>query len=188
MQGVKLAYNDRRCYYHNMIASMLVDAHNFGLSRRYDISDFLPERSKDLDKAWDIFLSENPGFNDDFSDELSDPSSTATLEELVDKELKKQKKGVLFGATILKVYEREYTPESEGTGWHKDIKTGADLVIVHTLYGEASFEAVRKNGANYSAEHSAGDVIAFAAGTLHNASPPVQGNRKIEGLAIKLRS
>jgi len=86
------------------------------------------------------------------------------------------------------VYRRKYTPESEGTGWHEDINTGADLVIVHTVYGKAFFEAVRKDGANYSAEHSAGDVIAFAAGTLHNASPPERGNRMIEGIAIKLRS
>jgi len=79
-----------------MITTMLEDAHNLGLSKRYNISNFLPERGEDLNKAWNEFLRKNPEFNDYFFDEPSDPSSTATLEELVNEELKKQKKRGTF--------------------------------------------------------------------------------------------
>lgn len=168
---------------------MLETAYELGLSEKYNLRQFLPESNQGLalESAWNAFLGDNPGFNDGsfdnepVGDELSNP-----LSELVENELARQKAGILLGATVIKTYERQYTSTSEGTGWHEDTETGADLIIVNTVYGSALFDAIRVDGTKYSGRHSTGDVIAFKAGTQHNASPPTRGNRLIEGIAIKL--
>lgn len=169
---------------------MLETAYEFGLSEKYNLEHFLPESTGNLalKLAWDAFLQETPEFNDgSFSNEPADNNLLdEPLSDLVERELALQRAGILLGATVIKTYERHYTPESEGTGWHEDTKTGADLIIVHTVYGSALFDAIRVDGTNYSAKHSAGDVIAFKASTQHNASPPTGCNRLIEGIAIKL--
>ncbi len=168
---------------------MLETACKLGLSEKYNLGQFLPESTQSLalESAWNDFLVNNPEFNDGsfdnepVGDELSNP-----LSELVKNELARQRAGILLGATVLETYERQYTPISEGTGWHEDTNTGADLIIVHTVYGSALFDAIKVDGTKYSGIHSAGDVIAFKADTQHNASPPTRGNRLIEGIAIEL--
>jgi hypothetical protein len=169
--------------------SMIGQAMQNGLSVLYSIDNLTPppDNLSDLNAAYQEFLRNNPDFNDGTFEDEAEDLHKPKLKEIVEAEIKKAKIGCLVGAIIVNTYSRNYEPGSEGTGWHNDINTGADLIIVHTLFGSAHFDAINSKGKNYSATHGPGSVIAFTSSTQHCASSPLYSrHREIEGIGIKL--
>src|SRR5690606_27463299 len=89
-------------------------------------------------------------------------------------------------AKLINVYKRYYSESDEGTGLHNDLDTGADLVVVRTMYGEADFTCEGIDVPDLVETVTSGDVVAFRADMHHSAGSPVGGPRGIEGWAVKL--
>jgi hypothetical protein len=176
--------------YKDNFSQMTNQAVNNGLSKKYDINSFTANSGQHatLESAYQAFLKANPDFNDGTFIDEEVAFHQPTLQEIVENKINKARSGFLARAVILKSYSRDYEPGDEGTGWHNDINTGADLIIVHTLFGSAYFDAIDGYNQSYSSIHTAGSVIAFLASTQHCAGSPLDNEpRKIEGIGIKFR-
>ncbi len=93
-----------------------------------------------------------------------------------------------LGVELIKVYSVSYDVDDEGTGLHNDADTGADLIVVRTVFGSAEFtcHGVDRDAGVLSQIVEAGDVVAFRSDMQHAAGAPIGGPRQIEGWAIRL--
>ncbi len=165
------------------LGSMLIEANTYGYSDvRKD--HLLHPGSDDLEHAYTDFLRHNPEFADEFGTEVQ--RAVDFRSELFEPALRDLVRIGYTGAKLHELYSRSYKAGGEGTGIHDDVETGADLIVVRTVTGQASFECFGINRPPLSIVTSEGDVVAFRADMQHAAGPPIDGPRTIEGWTIKL--
>lgn len=172
------------------LAAMIRQAHELGVSDHGNLTDLIttPDASN-LKLAWKEFLNKNSNFQDgSFSDDEDQLlAEKVSIRELVKEALTTLRTEYPFvSAKINKIYIRKYLEGSEGTDWHCDTATGTDILVIHTLYGEAYFDAYRRDGSVRNYYCVSDSVVVIDSTVQHNASGPHNGPREIQVVPISL--